>query len=213
MIVYLSTFLGIVAICPSRAPSACCLRPFPRTASASIPCSGSLDGHSPAGHVSGFASLSVPFAFAIAALWKKRWDGWARAGHPVGPLHVPDSRHGHPHGRVLEPTKRWDGAATGAGTRWRTPASFPGSAPPPWFTECFCSARRRHRRVRSDLACFAFATILYGVSYAVGILADFSVHFLHRSGVQGGPGRNPPVFRAPLDRHARLSLAVDPDGR
>jgi cytochrome c-type biogenesis protein CcmF len=24
----------------------------------------------------GFASLSVPFSFAIAALWKKRWDGW-----------------------------------------------------------------------------------------------------------------------------------------
>ena len=31
---------------------------------------------------SGFASLSVPFSFAIAALWKKRWDGWVTRAIP-----------------------------------------------------------------------------------------------------------------------------------
>ncbi len=30
----------------------------------------------------GFASLSVPFAFAIAALWMKRWDGWVVRAMP-----------------------------------------------------------------------------------------------------------------------------------
>ena len=57
----------------------------------------------------GYASLAIPFSFALAALWMQRYDEWTKVSLPW----------------VLA------GAATGAGTRWRTRPSCRGSRPPP----------------------------------------------------------------------------------
>ena len=47
-------------------------------------------------------------------------------------------------------------------------------------------ARKRHRKVNLILACFAYATILYGTFLTrSGILADFSVHSFVDLGITG----------------------------
>ena len=77
MVVYLATFLGIVAILCKQSPFKLLPPPAPADGVGLNPLLQDpwMVIHPPVMFI-GFASLSVPFSFAIAALWKKRWDGW-----------------------------------------------------------------------------------------------------------------------------------------
>src|SRR5262249_17291470 len=83
MIVYLATFLGIVAILCKQSPFRLLPPPAPADGVGLNPLLQDpwMVIHPPV-MFTGFASLSVPFAFAIGALWKKRWDGWVTRAVP-----------------------------------------------------------------------------------------------------------------------------------
>ena len=102
MIVYLSTFLGLIAILCKQSPFKLLPPPAPVDGVGLNPLLQDywMVIHPPIMFI-GFASLSVPFSFAIAALWKKRWDGWIARDAAVGAADLPDARHGDPDGRLL----------------------------------------------------------------------------------------------------------------
>jgi cytochrome c-type biogenesis protein CcmF len=83
MVVYLSTFLGIIAILCKQSPFKLLPPPAPVDGTGLNPLLQDpwMVIHPPVMFL-GFASLSVPFSFAIAALWKKRWDGWITRALP-----------------------------------------------------------------------------------------------------------------------------------
>jgi cytochrome c-type biogenesis protein CcmF len=74
----------------------------------------------------GYVGLSVSFAFAVAALLEGKVDGaWARWVRPWTLLSWALLTIGIAMGSWWT----WAGAASGSGTRWRMPASCPGSSP------------------------------------------------------------------------------------
>ena len=135
---------------------------------------------------SGFASLSVPFAFAIGALWKKRWDGRAVRVIPWALFTFLTL------GTAILMGGYWAYKTLGWGGYWGWDP-VENTSLVPWL----CTAalvhglflqrsQKRHRRVNLILACLAFATILYGTFLTrSGILADFSVHSFVDLGITG----------------------------
>ena len=81
----------------------------------------------------GYVGFVVPFAFAMAALLAGRL---APPGSPDPPLDGPAWLFLRPASSTggWWSYRRWAGAATGPGTRWRTPRSCPGSRGPPSCT-------------------------------------------------------------------------------
>jgi cytochrome c-type biogenesis protein CcmF len=134
----------------------------------------------------GFALAGVPFAFAMAALWRKDYDRWATRAFPwalAGFLVL---------GTAILMGGYWAvqdaraGAATGAGIRSRTLRSCPGSSSPPWCTASTWSAPRalpaRQLRARRG----TYISVLYGTFLTrSGVLADFSVHSFVDLGISG----------------------------
>ena len=86
----------------------------------------------------GYVGLSVPFAFAIAALVTRRVDtAWitsVRRWTILSWLFLGSGSCWAPSG----PTRPSAGAATGPGTRSRTPPSCPGWSPRPSCTRSWC---------------------------------------------------------------------------
>src|SRR5450756_782508 len=82
MVIYIASFLGIVAILVKQSPFRF-LAQIPPDGQGLNPLLQDpwMVIHPPV-MFSGFASLSVPFAFAIGALWMKRWDGWVVCAMP-----------------------------------------------------------------------------------------------------------------------------------
>ena len=134
----------------------------------------------------GFASLSVPFSFAIAALWKKRWDGWIARTLPWALLTFLTL------GTAILMGGYWAYKTLGMG-RLLGLGSGREHEPRPWlFTAALVhgmflqKARKRHRKINLILACTAYATILYGTFLTrSGVLADFSVHSFIDLGITG----------------------------
>lgn len=126
---------------------------------------------------SGFASLSVPFAFAIAALWKKRWDGWVTRAIPWALFTFLAL------GTAVLMGGYWAYKTLGWGGYWGWDP-VENTSLVPWLCTVALvhgmflqRARKRHRKVNLVVACFAYLTILYGTFLTrSGILADFSVH-------------------------------------
>jgi cytochrome c-type biogenesis protein CcmF len=125
----------------------------------------------------GFASLSVPFSFAIAALWKKRWDGWVARAIPWALLTFVTL------GTAILMGGYWAYKTLGWGGYWGWDPVENTSLVPWLFTAALVHGmflqrvKLRHRKVNLILACSAFATILYGTFLTrSGVLADFSVH-------------------------------------
>jgi cytochrome c-type biogenesis protein CcmF len=126
---------------------------------------------------SGFASLSVPFAFAIAALWKKRWDGWVVRAIPWALFTFLAL------GTAVLMGGYWAYKTLGWGGYWGWDP-VENTSLVPWLCTVALvhgmflqRARKRHRKVNLIVACFAYLTILYGTFLTrSGILADFSVH-------------------------------------
>ncbi|MFN2386949.1 MAG: heme lyase CcmF/NrfE family subunit [Thermoanaerobaculia bacterium] len=178
MVVYLATFLGIVALLCKQSPFKLLPPPAPADGVGLNPLLQDpwMVIHPPVMFI-GFASLSVPFAFAIAALWKKRWDGWVTRALPWALLTFLTL------GTAILMGGYWAYKTLGWGGYWGWDPVENTSLVPWLFTAALVHGmflqrvRKRHRRVNLILACVSFLTILYGTFLTrSGILADFSVH-------------------------------------
>ncbi|MBC8647439.1 MAG: cytochrome c biogenesis protein CcsA [Thermoanaerobaculia bacterium] len=178
MVVYMATFLGVVAILCKQSPFKLLPPPAPADGVGLNPLLQDpwMVIHPPVMFI-GFASLSVPFAFAIAALWKKRWDGWVTRTLPWALLTFLTL------GTAILMGGYWAYKTLGWGGYWGWDPVENTSLVPWLFTGALVHGmflqrtRKRHRRVNLILACVAFLTILYGTFLTrSGILADFSVH-------------------------------------
>jgi len=178
MIVYLSTFVGIVAIICKQSPFKLLPPPIPQDGVGLNPLLQDpwMVIHPPV-MFSGFASLSVPFAFAIAALWKKRWDGWVVRAIPWALFTFLAL------GTAVLMGGYWAYKTLGWGGYWGWDP-VENTSLVPWLCTVALvhgmflqRAKKRHRKVNLIVACFAYLTILYGTFLTrSGILADFSVH-------------------------------------
>ncbi len=186
MMVYTSTFLALVAIL-------CRQSPFKLLAT--TPADGAglnpllqdywMVIHPPVMFL-GFASLSVPFAFAIAALWKKRWDGWIVRALPWALLTFLTL------GTAILMGGYWAYKTLGWGGYWGWDPVENTSLVPWLLTVALVHgmflqrSRKRHRRVNLFLAIIAYVCILYGTFLTrSGVLADFSVHSFVDLGITG----------------------------
>jgi cytochrome c-type biogenesis protein CcmF len=187
MIVYLASFLGIIAILCKQSPFKLLPPPAPADGVGLNPLLQDpwMVIHPPVMFI-GFASLSVPFSFAIAALWKKRWDGWIARTLPWVLLTFLTL------GTAILMGGYWAYKTLGWGGYWGWDPVENTSLVPWLFTAALVhgmflqKARKRHRKINLILACTAFATILYGTFLTrSGVLADFSVHSFVDLGITG----------------------------
>jgi cytochrome c-type biogenesis protein CcmF len=187
MIVYLATFLGIVAILCKQGPFKLLPPPAPEDGVGLNPLlqDAWMVIHPPVMFL-GFASLSVPFSFAIAALWKKRWDGWVTRAIPWALVTFVTL------GTAILMGGYWAYKTLGWGGYWGWDPVENTSLVPWLFTAALVHGmflqrvRKRHRKVNLILACASFATILYGTFLTrSGVLADFSVHSFIDLGITG----------------------------
>ena len=187
MIVYLATFLGTVAILCKQSPFKLLPPPVPEDGVGLNPLLQDpwMVIHPPVMFL-GFASLSVPFSFAIAALWKKRWDGWVTRAIPWALLTFVTL------GTAILMGGYWAYKTLGWGGYWGWDPVENTSLVPWLFTAALVHGmflqrvRQRHRKINLILACSAFATILYGTFLTrSGVLADFSVHSFIDLGITG----------------------------
>jgi cytochrome c-type biogenesis protein CcmF len=187
MVVYLATFLGIIAILCKQSPFKLLPPPAPVDGVGLNPLLQDpwMVIHPPVMFL-GFASLSVPFAFAIAAMWKKRWDGWITRALPWALLTFLTL------GTAILMGGYWAYKTLGWGGYWGWDPVENTSLVPWLFTAALVHgmflqrARKRHRKVNLLLACVAYATILYGTFLTrSGVLADFSVHSFIDLGITG----------------------------
>jgi len=187
MVVYLSTFLGIVAILCKQSPFRLLPPPYPADGVGLNPLLQDpwMVIHPPIMFI-GFASLSVPFSFAIAALWKKRWDGWIVRAVPWALLTFLTL------GTAILMGGYWAYKTLGWGGYWGWDPVENTSLVPWLFTAALVHgmflqrSRKRHRKINLLLACTAYATILYGTFLTrSGVLADFSVHSFIDLGITG----------------------------
>jgi cytochrome c-type biogenesis protein CcmF len=186
MIVYLSTFLSLVAIL---------CRQSPFRLLATVPADGGglnpllqdywMVIHPPVMFL-GFASLSVPFSFAIAALWKKRWDGWIVRALPWALVTFLTL------GTAILMGGYWAYKTLGWGGYWGWDPVENTSLVPWLLTVALVHgmflqrSRKRHRRVNLFLAILAYVCILFGTFLTrSGVLADFSVHSFVDLGITG----------------------------
>ena len=187
MIVYIATFLGIIAILCKQSPFKLLPPPVPEDGVGLNPLlqDAWMVIHPPVMFV-GFASLSVPFAFAIAALWKKRWDGWVTRAIPWALITFVTL------GTAILMGGYWAYKTLGWGGYWGWDPVENTSLVPWLFTTALVHGmflqrvKKRHRKVNLILACASFATILYGTFLTrSGVLADFSVHSFIDLGITG----------------------------
>ena len=187
MVVYLSTFLGLIAILCKQSPFKLLPPPAPVDGVGLNPLLQDpwMVIHPPIMFI-GFASLSVPFSFAIAALWKKRWDGWITRALPWALLTFLTL------GTAILMGGYWAYKTLGWGGYWGWDPVENTSLVPWLFTAALVHgmflqrSRKRHRKVNLLLACTAYAAILYGTFLTrSGVLADFSVHSFIDLGITG----------------------------
>jgi cytochrome c-type biogenesis protein CcmF len=187
MVVYISTFLGIIAILCKQSPYKLLPPPAPADGVGLNPLLQDpwMVIHPPVMFL-GFASLSVPFSFAIAALWKKRWDGWITRALPWALLTFLTL------GTAILMGGYWAYKTLGWGGYWGWDPVENTSLVPWLFTTALVHgmflqrSKKQHRKINILLACTAYAAILYGTFLTrSGVLADFSVHSFIDLGITG----------------------------
>jgi cytochrome c-type biogenesis protein CcmF len=186
MIVYLASFLGIVAILMKQSPFRF-LAQMPPDGQGLNPLLQDpwMVIHPPV-RFSGFASLSVPFAFAIAALWSKRWDGWVVRAMPWALFTFVTL------GTAILMGGYWAYKTLGWGGYWAWDP-VENTSLVPWLATVALvhgmflqKSRAKHRKINLILAILAFCCILYGTFLTrSGVLADFSVHSFIDLGITG----------------------------
>ncbi len=186
MIVYLLSFLGIVAILCKQPPFRF-LEQIPPDGQGLNPLLQDpwMVIHPPV-MFAGFASLSVPFAFAMGALWMKRWDGWVVRAMPWALFTFVTL------GTAILMGGYWAYKTLGWGGYWAWDPVENTSLVPWLFTVSLLhgmflqKSREKHRKINVILALMAYCCILYGTFLTrSGVLADFSVHSFIDLGITG----------------------------
>jgi cytochrome c-type biogenesis protein CcmF len=126
---------------------------------------------------SGFTTLAGPFAFAVAALWKRDYDGWTRQAQPWTLLAWACMGTGLALGGF------WAYESLGWGGFWGWDPVENSSLIPWLFTSALLHglilqrARGSLKRVNMSLAVVAYLTVIYSTFLTrSGVLGDFSVH-------------------------------------
>jgi cytochrome c-type biogenesis protein CcmF len=186
MAVYVASFLGIVGILCKQPPFRFLERvPFDGQGLNPLLQDPWMVIHPPV-MFAGFASLSVPFAFAIAALWTKRWDGWVVRAMPWALFTFVTL------GTAILMGGYWAYKTLGWGGYWAWDP-VENTSLVPWLTTVALvhgmflqKAREKHRKINIILAILAYCCILYGTFLTrSGVLADFSVHSFIDLGITG----------------------------
>ncbi|MGZ6971048.1 MAG: heme lyase CcmF/NrfE family subunit, partial [Thermoanaerobaculia bacterium] len=186
MVVYIASFIGIVAILVKQSPFRF-LAQLPPDGQGLNPLLQDpwMVIHPPV-MFSGFASLSVPFAFAIGALWMKRWDGWVVRAMPWALFTFVTL------GTAILMGGYWAYKTLGWGGYWGWDP-VENTSLVPWLATVALvhgmflqKMRAKHRKINIILAILAFCCILYGTFLTrSGVLADFSVHSFIDLGITG----------------------------
>jgi cytochrome c-type biogenesis protein CcmF len=134
----------------------------------------------------GYASLAIPFAFALAALWMRRYDEWTKASMPwvllsLGTLGLAIMLGGY-----------WAYETLGWGGYWGWDPVENASLVP-WLATAALThgmllqrSRKRFRRMNLTLAVFAYLLVVYATFLTrSGVLGDFSVHSFVDLGITG----------------------------
>ena len=134
----------------------------------------------------GYAATAIPFSFAVAALWRRRFDDWARLAFPwaLGGFLVL--------GTAIIMGGYWAYKTLGWGGYWGWDPVENASLIP-WLIGTvlihglYLERRRgRYRRANLVLACLLYLSVLYGTFLTrSGVLADFSVHSFVDLGISG----------------------------
>lgn len=134
----------------------------------------------------GYASLAIPFAFAMAALWMRKYDEWTRVSMPWLVFSVLSL------GTAIMLGAYWAYKTLGWGGYWGWDPVENASLIP-WLiaTAMLHSfvlqrARNRFRRLNLVLATLGFLLVVYATFLTrSGVLADFSVHSFVDLGISG----------------------------
>jgi cytochrome c-type biogenesis protein CcmF len=134
----------------------------------------------------GFAASAIPFSFAMAALWTRRFDDWAARAFPwaLGGFLVL--------GTAILMGGYWAYKTLGWGGYWGWDPVENASFVPWLFGTVLIHGlhlertRGRYRRANYVLATLTFLSVLYGTFLTrSGVLADFSVHSFVDLGLSG----------------------------
>jgi len=134
----------------------------------------------------GYAATAVPFAFAIAALWGRRYDEWVRASLPWALFTVVTL------GCAILLGGYWAYVTLGWGGYWGWDP-VENSSLVPWLASAALvhgmllqRARGRFRKLNFALAILAYVLVVYATFLTrSGVLADFSVHSFVDLGITG----------------------------
>lgn len=134
----------------------------------------------------GYASLAVPFSFAIAALWMQRYDEWTKVSMPWVLLSLVTL------GTAIMLGGYWAYETLGWGGYWGWDPVENASLVPWLFTAALTHGmllqrgRKRFRRLNLFLAIIAYLLVVYGTFLTrSGVLSDFSVHSFVDLGITG----------------------------
>ncbi|HEY8022572.1 MAG TPA: cytochrome c-type biogenesis CcmF C-terminal domain-containing protein [Thermoanaerobaculia bacterium] len=134
----------------------------------------------------GYAASAIPFAFAMAALWRRQYDGWAARAFPwaLGGFLVL--------GTAILMGGYWAYKTLGWGGYWGWDPVENASLIPWLFGTVMIHGlhmertRGRYRRANYVLAALTYIAVLYGTFLTrSGVLADFSVHSFVDFGIAG----------------------------
>lgn len=134
----------------------------------------------------GYASMAVPFAFALSALWRRDTETWAVRAFPwaLGGFLVL--------GTAILMGGYWAYKTLGWGGFWGWDPVENASLIPFLLSTVLIHGlhmertRGRYRRANLIIACLAFLSVLYGTFLTrSGVLADFSVHSFVDLGISG----------------------------
>jgi cytochrome c-type biogenesis protein CcmF len=134
----------------------------------------------------GYASLAIPFAFAMAALWMQRYDEWTKVSLPWVLLSLVSL------GTAIMLGGYWAYETLGWGGYWGWDPVENASLVP-WLATAALThgmllqrGRKRFRRLNLVLAMFAYLLVVYATFLTrSGVLGDFSVHSFVDLGITG----------------------------
>jgi cytochrome c-type biogenesis protein CcmF len=134
----------------------------------------------------GYASLAVPFSFAMAALWMKRYDEWTKVSMPWVLLSLVTL------GTAIMLGGYWAYETLGWGGYWGWDPVENASLVP-WLATAALThgmllqrGRNRFRRLNLVLAVAAYLLVVYATFLTrSGVLGDFSVHSFVDLGITG----------------------------
>ncbi len=134
----------------------------------------------------GYASLAIPFSFALAALWMKRYDEWTKVSLPWVLVSVVTL------GTAIMLGGYWAYETLGWGGYWGWDPVENASLVP-WIATVALThgmllqrSRKRFRRLNLVLAILAYLLVVYATFLTrSGVLGDFSVHSFVELGITG----------------------------